>query len=61
VRPGSSHVAVSKEGLLFVNKKKQKNFATRDSARGDGSATRNHLKDKSFLVLSFKKEPLPSL
>jgi hypothetical protein len=38
-----------------VNKKKQKNFAPRDSACDNVRATRNHQSNKSFLVLFFKK------
>jgi hypothetical protein len=50
-----------KEGrLLFVNKKQQKNFFDWDSACGDGPATSNYLRSRSFLVLFFKKEPLAS-
>jgi hypothetical protein len=46
-----------KEALLFVNKKKQKNFFNLDRAGETTQAQRS----KSFLVLFFKKEPLPSL
>ncbi|MBN8892452.1 MAG: hypothetical protein J0H91_19380, partial [Rhodospirillales bacterium] len=42
--------------LLFVNKKKQKNFI-HWSPDGD---TEQHQTDGSFLVLFFKKEPLPT-
>ena len=50
---------LSKEALLFVNKKKQKNFFNLGYA-GATRATRNGLSNRSFLVLFFKKEPLPS-
>jgi hypothetical protein len=43
-----------------VNKKKQKNFVTWDNAWGDDIAPCIVLGSKSFLVLFFKKEPLPS-
>jgi len=43
-----------KEGLLFVNKKKQKNFDNLDHAGLTGTGPIN----KSFLVLFFKKERL---
>jgi len=42
-----------------VNKKKQKIFLRWDNACGDDSATGTQPEDKSFLVLFFKKEPLP--
>ena len=51
-------MGVKEEGLLFVNKKKQKNFVTWDSACGDDSATCAVPGSKSFLVLFFKKEAL---
>jgi hypothetical protein len=51
-----------KKALLFVNKKKQKNFIYSpavpfDSASSNGTSQSR----KRFLVLFFKKEPLPSL
>jgi hypothetical protein len=46
-----------KKGLFFFEKKKQKTFAHCPWPRaGPGTKT-----DKSFLVLFFKKEHLPSL
>jgi hypothetical protein len=46
-----------KEGLLFVNKKKQKNF----SFIGHGAAAAPWPTDEVFCALFFKKAPLPSL
>jgi len=43
--------------LLFVNKKKQKNFINLPSGR----QSRHVLMFRSFLLLFFKKEDLPSL
>jgi hypothetical protein len=43
--------------LLFVNKKKQKNFLT----WAGGARTPRRRINKSFLVLFYKKEPLPFL
>jgi len=44
-----------KKELLFVNKKKQKNF---DSFGAALIKPATHQTNKSFLVLFFKKEPL---
>jgi hypothetical protein len=49
--------ALSKEALLFVNKKKQKNFVLRALA----SLVPTPARTKSFLVHFFKKEPLAYL
>jgi hypothetical protein len=46
----------SKQALLFVNKKKQKNFDLWDLAE----ALPKPVVNKNFLVLFFKKEPLTS-
>jgi len=43
--------------LLFVNKKKQKNF---DSLNAKPLKQATHQRSRSFLVLFFKKEPLSS-
>jgi hypothetical protein len=44
------------EALLFVNKKKQKNFVL----AGVGNAVATARRTKSFLLLFFKKERLSS-
>jgi hypothetical protein len=52
-RAGGQGQELSKEALLFVNKKKQKNFMSLHHAAATPVAQIN----RSFLVLFFKKEP----
>jgi hypothetical protein len=50
--------AESKQALLFLQKKKQKNSYLLRTVALDGQTSARR---KSFLVLFFKKEPLPFL
>jgi hypothetical protein len=72
-RSATHHIKNSKQVLLFLKKKKQKNFTHKVSRPGEGRSQKPHgvappkraaspppQTDKSFLLLFFKKEALPS-
>jgi hypothetical protein len=60
--PLPSLQATARQGKrFFFEKKKQKTFATCPCPRPATAGTARTAMNKSFLVLFFKKEPLPSL